>query len=617
MLTETVLCKIFSRLAGKDIYELKSLDPSAHLQPILLDLDHSYFGPYFNEQRSNWNVIISETEKFMSLNGIEGGLDYDQNENLLDPSEQFIFTVVVQILAVYWLYSSRLDEVLKEMDTDDYQAFSDAVLPFKNSLSEALAKNYANLTKERKSFNQNESMQLVVMQREIKTLTNTVSLQKKTISDLEARTLFLNKTVDDRDKEIKALKEIEDILVTEKNTMINQRMKMTNDYEKLLTEHNKLHERFIRQEDDNYKTLSMVEQLEHNAKDFKNQELFYQSQKKTFEEVNNKLKTLEDLKADYEFVKAANEDKKQFIMILHGKNKELQTQIVDEMQKIINLEGRNAQLEGNAQNLQSNIVVLENQIKTLKNENAIYKNYNRNLLTKDYMNDDTNQSETNRTRTEKSFGMDGDKTRQLNKKINELKNENSRLRANFEQSKQREDEFLRVVEENAQIKIELDNLRKLIKDKDRELESRTKLPGQKVVDTETENKLRSLLSDKDEKIQELSEKLKNLARQLELDKQQVLNKQKVFKKFSFSLLNVESKKPIQNNKANSFDSKGLQTDIDLLDLFEFDSFSVLYSAFACYTSSYLDVNGQRIIKNLEAKKQLGTHFSVGKMLLNN
>ena len=617
MLTETVLCKILSNLTGRDVYEIGALTPDHHIRPILIDMDPEHFGPRFARQQLDWTTVLGETERFMQFNGIEGGLDYNREENPARPSEQFIFTVIVQLLAVYWLYSPRLDEVLKNLDSDDHQAFCDAVLPFKNSLSEALAKNYANLTKERKSFGPEEPKKFMMLQREIQELTNTIAVQRKTMGELNARVAFVSKTVEDRDKEIRALKEIEDILISEKGSMTQQKRNIVTDYEKLQMEYNFLQERMARQEDESYKALAMVEKLENSARGYKDHELFFENQKKSFEELNEKLKALENLKTEFEDVKAANEEKKQFIIILHAKNKDLQTQMVNEMQKIITLENKNMQLEANAQELQSMIAVLENQIKTIKNENMIYRNHNKNLLLKDYIkDDDMSQSDTHRTRTEKSFGAEGDKVHQLNKKLNELKNENLRLRAAIEQAKQQNAGFVKLVEENAQLRMKLENIQEELDKALKQAETAKSSANQKVKDTEVENQLRALLASKEEEIKKLKASLQHIAGEFDRVKSLVPQKRNTSSKFFFKILSIESKsRAAKSANSSSVEEIGLQTDTSLMELFEHDKFSMLYSAFSSYTNSYLDVKGEIIARNIEAKKQLGTHYSMGKMFL--
>jgi predicted nuclease with TOPRIM domain len=585
MNAEPVLCKVISALTDNPIYELKNIDPTTHLQPILYEMDTEFFSKRFTKPVCDWTKIVEESANYLSLNGIEGGLEYDPTEDLKSPTENFIYSVIVQILSIYWLYTNRLDEYLKTIDNEDYQVFYECVAPFKNVVAEAVARQFNRMSKaSEQDIHEGNTKAMFHLQQQVQDLMNTNKLQTKAIQDYINKIAQISLVVEDRDKEIKALKEIEEIANIEKEAIAMQRENLNIALEKLKGEHNDLHERYIRQEDEHYRLLTQVENLENTIKALRTQELIYQSKERAYEEANQKLKAYDDLKNDYEAVKAANEEKKQFIMYLHSKNKELQATMVTQMDTIIELEKTKNILEISNQNLQAQINVLENQSKTLRNENLIYKNYNRNLLANEYLSD----ANGSRRPTKLDFVAPSEDDHDPH-----LRAENLKLRREIKELKDMRETYNDLLRSKQELEAEAMDLRVKLQTKDvainnleREFQSRNE-------DLKSGEKAKAILAQRERELRSLSQSIQNMKREFET------------KEHNYQTL-IRKNDPTEG---------GTQTESDLLEIHQSSELNVLYGAFMGYVKTHLDIGSQIRDRNVATSKQLTTYFSMGKLLI--
>lgn len=586
MNAEPVLCKVISSLTGSQIYELRSIDPTTHVQPLLYEMDTDFFGRRFTKPTCDWRKIVEETANYLSLNGIEGGLEYDPTEDLDHPNENFLYSVIVQILAIYWLYTSRLDELLKTIDNDDYQSFYECVSPLKNVVAEAVARQFNRMSKaSEQDLHEGNTKAMIHLQQQLQDVMNTNKLQTKALQEYLNKITQLGLVIDDRDKEIKALKEIEEIANIEKDAIAIQKESANVALEKLRGEHVDLHERYVRQEDEHYRLLSQVESLENIIKGLRNQELIYQTKERAYEEANQKLKAYDDLKNDYEAVKTANEEKKQFIMYLHSKNKELQTTVVTQMDQIIELDKAKNMLEVANQNLQAQINVLENQSKNLRNENMIYKNYNRNLLANEYLSDATGGSRRP-TKPDSLVPIEDEGDSQLRTENSKLRREIKELR----DMRETYNELLRLKQEleaeSMDMRVKLQTQDKAIKHLEREFQSKND-------ELKTAEKAKSVLAVREKELRSLTQSLQNMKKDYETREQ---NYQTLLRKGD----------PTEGST---------QTESELLEIHQSSELNVLYGAFMGYIKTHLDIGGQMRERNVATGKQLTTYFSMGKLLI--
>lgn len=585
MNAEPVLCKVISTLTGNPIYELRNLDPTTHVQPLLYEMDTEFFARRFTQPVCDWKKIVEESANYLSLNGIEGGLEYDPIEDLSNPSENFIYSVIVQILSIYWLYTTRLEEYLKTVDNDDYQVFYECVAPFKNVVAEAVARQFNRMSKaSEQDIHEGNTKAMIHLQQQLQDLINTNKLQTKAIQDYLTKINQLGLAIEDRDKEIKALKEIEEIANIEKEAIAMQKESLNVALEKLKGEHNDLHERYVKQEDEHYRLLSQVESLENTIKGLRTQELIYQSKERAYEEANQKLKAYDDLKSDYEAVKAANEEKKQFIMYLHSKNKELQATVVTQMDQIIELDKAKNIMEVANQNLQAQINVLENQSKTLRNENLIYKNYNRNLLANEYLSDAYGSRRP--TKIESIAPSDDDLDAQL-------RADNLKLRRDLKELKDMKDNYNELLKSKQELEAEAMDLRVKLQTKDTAIKHLEKEFQSRTDELKTAEKAKSVLAQRERELKSLTHSIQNMKREFETREQ---NYQTLLRK---------------NDPAEI----STQTESELLEIQQSNELNVLYGAFMGYVKTHLDIGGQVRERNVATGKQLTTYFSMGKLLI--
>lgn len=585
MNAEPVLCKVISTLTGNPIYELRNLDPTTHVQPLLYEMDTDFFARRFTQPVCDWKKIVEESANYLSLNGIEGGLEYDPIEDLSNPSENFIYSVIVQILSIYWLYTTRLEEYLKTVDNDDYQVFYECVAPFKNVVAEAVARQFNRMSKaSEQDIHEGNTKAMIHLQQQLQDLINTNKLQTKAIQDYLTKINQLGLAIEDRDKEIKALKEIEEIANIEKEAIAMQKESLNVALEKLKGEHNDLHERYVKQEDEHYRLLSQVESLENTIKGLRTQELIYQSKERAYEEANQKLKAYDDLKSDYEAVKAANEEKKQFIMYLHSKNKELQATVVTQMDQIIELDKAKNIMEVANQNLQAQINVLENQSKTLRNENLIYKNYNRNLLANEYLSDAYGSRRP--TKIESIAPSDDDLDAQL-------RADNLKLRRDLKELKDMKDNYNQLLKSKQELEAEAMDLRVKLQTKDTAIKHLEKEFQSRTDELKTAEKAKSVLAQRERELKSLTHSIQNMKREFETREQ---NYQTLLRKND----------PVEIST---------QTESELLEIQQSNELNVLYGAFMGYVKTHLDIGGQVRERNVATGKQLTTYFSMGKLLI--
>lgn len=585
MNAEPVLCKVISTLTGNPIYELRNLDPTTQVQPLLYEMDTEFFARRFTQPVCDWKKIVEESANYLSLNGIEGGLEYDPIEDLSNPSENFIYSVIVQILSIYWLYTTRLEEYLKTVDNDDYQVFYECVAPFKNVVAEAVARQFNRMSKaSEQDIHEGNTKAMIHLQQQLQDLINTNKLQTKAIQDYLTKINQLGLAIEDRDKEIKALKEIEEIANIEKEAIAMQKESLNVALEKLKGEHNDLHERYVKQEDEHYRLLSQVESLENTIKGLRTQELIYQSKERAYEEANQKLKAYDDLKSDYEAVKAANEEKKQFIMYLHSKNKELQATVVTQMDQIIELDKAKNIMEVANQNLQAQINVLENQSKTLRNENLIYKNYNRNLLANEYLSDAYGSRRP--TKIESIAPSDDDLDAQL-------RADNLKLRRDLKELKDMKDNYNQLLKSKQELEAEAMDLRVKLQTKDTAIKHLEKEFQSRTDELKTAEKAKSVLAQRERELKSLTHSIQNMKREFETREQ---NYQTLLRKND----------PVEIST---------QTESELLEIQQSNELNVLYGAFMGYVKTHLDIGGQVRERNVATGKQLTTYFSMGKLLI--
>ena len=585
MNAEPVLCKVISTLTGNPIYELRNLDPTTHVQPLLYEMDTEFFARRFTQPVCDWKKIVEESANYLSLNGIEGGLEYDPIEDLSNPSENFIYSVIVQILSIYWLYTTRLEEYLKTVDNDDYQVFYECVAPFKNVVAEAVARQFNRMSKaSEQDIHEGNTKAMIHLQQQLQDLINTNKLQTKAIQDYLTKINQLGLAIEDRDKEIKALKEIEEIANIEKEAIAMQKESLNVALEKLKGEHNDLHERYVKQEDEHYRLLSQVESLENTIKGLRTQELIYQSKERAYEEANQKLKAYDDLKSDYEAVKGANEEKKQFIMYLHSKNKELQATVVTQMDQIIELDKAKNIMEVANQNLQAQINVLENQSKTLRNENLIYKNYNRNLLANEYLSDAYGSRRP--TKIESIAPSDDDLDAQL-------RADNLKLRRDLKELKDMKDNYNQLLKSKQELEAEAMDLRVKLQTKDTAIKHLEKEFQSRTDELKTAEKAKSVLAQRERELKSLTHSIQNMKREFETREQ---NYQTLLRKND----------PVEIST---------QTESELLEIQQSNELNVLYGAFMGYVKTHLDIGGQVRERNVATGKQLTTYFSMGKLLI--
>ena len=467
MQLEDAICKLVGIIAKKELTDISIIETDAHIMPVLMEIDPQNMSS-IDVEASGFRKAVETVEAYLELNAIQKGIDVDINalENRdIDSLKSFM----LKVFAIFYVFSPEsFTQHVSQMEEDEFPELLTEVKHLSADLKDDITRLYTRVSIDEKTYLNSLMKKVSTYENEINKLNDHINKLQAKIDETGYESKDLVQTIAEKNDEIKTLTIIKDATLRENDNLMAKNTSLQSTIDKLKEEKQESSKQYTKLDEEFSKLNNMVADYKETLNTYRTQFENFKAREKLFEDALQKLSVYEEKVNNYDKLLADNQELKNFITLLHSRNKKLQEQVSIEIDKIIELRNTVKQLEKQNYNAAAEANLLENQIKDLKNELKIYKSNTRNNLINKYIDDMHNMNESRVTQLNadgKENGNEGlarqasvpslyvEKINTLNKEILELK-EKLRVASGEPLTKEKRDEEIEA------LLSELDNLNK-------------------------------------------------------------------------------------------------------------------------------------------------------------
>lgn len=573
---EVVVCKLLDHITRYPINHMDDLDKYLHVKTLLLQINEYYFSNAFGTKELTWEYIIDEVGIYLENLEIYEGLSYDKEENLENPKKELVLNVMYQLLAIHYLATDLIEEALGTFETWEKDLIMDLINPFKNALSEAIAKEFISKNTDQ-TKTKGMSMEGGLMNRS--TLGGSLSsvhgkqfknlyegLVKEHKNDM-GKVGFLEGVLHEKEFEIQKVIEHNEELETQL-----KKIKLDLEAHKfdLKSAKNKLFEMEAALDQEKFekdKVLYDKNILNQNILKAREELSIFASKEAEYTElITMKVKFDQYFAERQSFINSKNEAEREIAKMVDEYNK---VQAIDKELKTLcgDLQKSNVQKEKDVSRLTDENIMLENENQDLRIQIMTYtKHFENQNLKKRMPSSIINEKPVSRQSSHKKV---------------------------IDETQIYKEQISKMAAENKMLKSEMINLKKDFEEEMREA-------------IENQNSLVSVQKKK-----------------LELDAMLKMKKMKrdipKFLQGYLAINYVPTGKPNKNKRIygaeDDFVDCGMQVDVDLREAFEIDSNYIIYSSVMGFMQEHMKNFREDILKRPNHKQDLSMMFGVGKKLI--
>lgn len=436
MLLEDAICKLVTIISGKGLIDIAVIEPEAHIFPILMEIDYQHM-PVTEGTKIDFSQILKMLEGFLELNAIQGGLDIDihslENRDIMS-----LKMFLLKIFAVFYVFSPENFAIfVTRMEEDEFPELLLQVNKLSGWLKDEMTHLYTRVSIDEKAYLNSLIKKVKSYEHEVKDLNEHIAKLQDQLNSVGYEIKDLFKTISVKNDEIKTLTLIKDATIRENDNINVTNIALQNNLDKITEQNNELAKKYATLDEEYAKLNNIISEYKETLNTYRFQFETFKAREKLFEDALQKLSVYEEKVKNYDKLLSENQELKNFITLLHSRNKKLQEQVSVEIDKIMDLRKTVKKLEKENYHSAAETNLLENVIKNLKNELKIYKSNTRNNLINNYIDDMHNMNESKVTQKNDNPSIkDGepglvrqtsvaslymDKINVLNKEITDLK----------------------------------------------------------------------------------------------------------------------------------------------------------------------------------------------------